>query len=369
MAVSFYNHQRLYQRQKPEIDAAIARVIASGRFDWGDEVPAFEAEFAAWNGASHAVGVASGTAALKVALLALGIGPGDEVITVSNTDIGSSSSIHHTGAKPVWVDIDPVSRNMDVDALVAAIGPRTRAILPVDLYGHPADMTAIMAIARRHDLKVVQDSCLSLGATIDGVRVGTMADVTCFSFAPSKHLGSFGAGGAALTQDADLAERMRKISAYGQERSRHYAMHGKGMGGLHHETHGLNERLHEIQAGILRARLPFLDGMLAARRAQAGQYAQGLSGLEIVLPATLPGYEHAWRNYVIESTDRVKLLEQLGNLGIATNLTYAPPLHLQPVFAEYAIGKGALPVTERFADRLLGLPSGRTSPTVKSMRS
>jgi len=358
MAVSFYNHQRLYQRQKPEIDAAIARVIASGRFDWGDEVPAFEAEFAAWNGASHAVGVASGTAALKVALLALGIGPGDEVITVSNTDIGSSSSVHHTGAKPVWVDIDPVSRNMDVDALAAAIGPRTRAILPVDLYGHPADMTAIMAIARRHGLKVVQDACLSLGATIDGIKVGVMADVTCFSFAPSKHLGSFGAGGAALTQDADLAERMRKISAYGQERSRHYAMHGKGMGGLHHETHGLNERLHEIQASILRARLPFLDGMLAARRQQAARYTEGLSGLEIGLPATLPGYEHAWRNYVIESTDRVKLLEQLGNLGIATNLTYAPPLHLQPVFAEYGIGKGALPVTERFADRLLGLPIG-----------
>ena len=280
------------------------------------------------------------------------------MITVSNTDIGSSSSIHHTGAKPVWVDIDPVSRNMDVDALAAAIGPRTRAILPVDLYGHPADMTAIMAIAKRHGLKVVQDACLSLGATIDGVRVGTMADVTCFSFAPSKHLGSFGAGGAALTQDAELAERMRKISAYGQERSRHYAMHGKGMGGLHHETHGLNERLHEIQAGILRARLPFLDGMLAARRQQAVRYATGLSGLEIALPATLPGYEHAWRNYVIESADRAKLLAKLGNLGVATNLTYAPPLHLQPVFAEYAIGKGALPVTERFADRLLGLPIG-----------
>lgn len=358
MAVTFYNHQQLYQRQKPEIDAAIARVIASGRFDWGDEVPAFEAEFAAWNGASHAVGVASGTAALKVALLALGIGPGDEVITVSNTDIGSSSSIHHTGATPIWVDIDPVSRNMDVDALAAAIGPRTRAILPVDLYGHPADMTAIMAIAKQHGLKVVQDSCLSLGATIDSVKVGTMADVTCFSFAPSKHLGSFGAGGAALTEDADLAERMRKISAYGQERGRHYAMHGKGMGGLHHETHGLNERLHEIQAAILRARLPFLNEMLAERRRQAAHYNAGLAGLDITLPATLPGYEHAWRNYVIETSERTKLLESLANRGIATNLTYAPPLHLQPVFADYGKRPGTLPVTERFADHLLGLPIG-----------
>lgn len=184
MAISFYNHQRLYQRNKPEIDTAIARVIASGRFDWGDEVPAFEAEFAAWNGASHAVAVASGTAALKVALLGLGIGPGDEVITVANTDIGSSSSIHHCGATPIWVDIDPVSRNMDVDALVLAIGPRTRAILPVDLYGHPANMSAIMAIAKQHGLKVVEDACLALGATINGVKLGTLADATCFSFAP-----------------------------------------------------------------------------------------------------------------------------------------------------------------------------------------
>lgn len=195
MAFSFYNHQRLYLRDKGEIDAAIARVIASGRLDWGDEVPAFERAFAAWNGASHAVAVASGTAALKIALLALGIGKGDEVITVANTDIGSSSSIHYAGATPVWVDTDPTSRNMDVDALRRAITPRTRAILPVDLYGHPANMKAILAVADQHGLKVVEDACLALGATIDGVKLGTLAHVTCFSFAPSKHLGSFAAGG------------------------------------------------------------------------------------------------------------------------------------------------------------------------------
>lgn len=358
MGVQFYNHQRLYQRQKTEIDAAIARVIASGRLDWGDEVPAFEREFAEWNGASHAVAVSSGTAALKVALLGLGIGPGDEVVTVSNTDIGSSSSIHFTGAKPIWVDIDPVSRNMDIDALVGAITPQTRAILPVDLYGHPANMTAIMTLAREQGLKVVEDACLALGAIIDGVKVGTLADATCFSFAPSKHLGSYGSGGAVLTEDADLAERMRKLSAYGQERSRHYAMHGTGMGGLHHETHGLNERLHELQAAILRAKLPYLADTIAERRAQAARYAEGLAGLDIALPQTLPGYEHAWRNYVIEADDRVQLAQDLRDRGIATNLTYSPPLHVQPVFADRGMGRGSLPVTERFCDRLLGLPIG-----------
>lgn len=358
MALSFYNHHRLYQRDKAAIDAAIARVIASGRFDWGEEGSCFETEFAAWNGASHAVAVASGTAALKVALLALGIGTGDEVITVANTDISSSSSIHHTGARPIWVDIEPKSRTMDVDALSAAITPRTRAILPVDIYGHPADMKAIMAVAERHGLVVVEDACLALGATIDGVKLGTRAHVTCFSFAPSKHLGSFGSGGAALTEDAALAERMRKISAYGQERNRHYALHGAGLSALHHETHGLNERLAEMQAAILRAKLPHLAGTLAERRAQARRYDEELAGLGLELPQTLPGYEHSWRNYVIECDDRLGLAERLHGLGIPTNLTYAPPLHLQPVFASRSAKRGDLPVTERFCDRLLGLPIG-----------
>jgi len=359
MAVRFHNHPRLYERRKSEIDAAIARVIGSGRFDWGEEVPAFETEFAAWNGVAHAVCVNSGTAALKVALLALGVGPGDEVITVGNTDIASSSAIHHTGARPIWVDVDPVSKTMDVAALEAAIGTRTRAIMPVDLYGHPADMVAIMAVAKRRGLVVVEDACLALGATIAGQKVGGFADVTCFSFAPSKHLGSFGSGGAALTANADVAEKMRKLSAYGQERVRHYAMHGPGgMGGLHHETHGLNERLDEMQAAILRAKLPDLDAMLAERRAQAVRYGAGLAGLGIDLPDVLAGYEHAWRNYVIEADDRDGLAQRLAERGIATNLTYAPPMHLQPVFADHNIGEGALPVTERSAKRLLGLPIG-----------
>lgn len=359
MSVPLYNHARLYARRKPEIDAAIARVIASGRLDWGDEVPNFEAEFAAWNGATFAVAVHSGTAALKVAMLALGVAAGDEVITVANTDIASSSAIHFTGASPVWVDIEPLTRTMDIDALAAAITPRTAAIMPVDLFGHPANMPAIAALAAKHGIPVVEDACLALGATVGGRKIGTFATVTCFSFAPSKHLGSFGSGGAALTEDADLAERMRKISAYGQERARHYAMHGaKGTGGLHHETYGLNERLDEIQAAILRARLPDLTAMLAERRTQAATYLSGLAGLPIELPQTVPGYEHAWRNFVIELDARDRLASRLGGAGIATSLSYAPPMHLQPVFAPMGFGEGALPVTERSCSRLLGIPIG-----------
>src|SRR5690606_8773180 len=192
-----------------------------------------------------------------------------------------------------------------------------------------------------------------------GKKVGTFADITCFSFAPSKHLGSFGSGGAAVTESAELAEKMRKLSAYGQERARHYTMHGPGgMGGLYHETHGLNARLDEMQAALLRAKLPDLDYMLAERRSQAERYSKGLTGLGLDLPQTLLGYGHAWRNYVIEADDRDGLANRLAERGVATNLTYAPPMHLQPVFADYGIGFGSLPVTERAAVRLLGLPIG-----------
>src|SRR5215208_2668080 len=256
MAVPFYDHAKLYRQRKAEIDVAIHRVLASGRLDWGDEVPAFEEEFAHWNGATHAVTVGSGTAALKIALLALGIGPGDEVVTVPNTDIASSSALRLAGADVVWVDVEPVSRTMDVAAFEAAITPRTRAVLPVDLYGHPAKLKGIVAVARKHDLAVVEDACIALGATSDGRKVGTLADVTCFSFAPTKHLGAFGSGGACLTEDAALAERLRLISGYGQARSRHRSINGDAVSaGLHHETDGTNERLDELQAAVLRVKL------------------------------------------------------------------------------------------------------------------
>ncbi len=224
MAVPFYNHARVYARRKAEIDAAILGVLESGRLDWGDHVPSFEAEFAAFVGASHAVTVNSGTAALKLALRALGIGPGDEVITVPNTDIGTVSAIHLAGATSVFVDVNPQTLCMNPAQARAAITPRTRALLPVDMYGQPAALIELGALAKEKGLALVEDACLALGAEIDGRPVGTIADVTCFSFAPTKHLGSLGSGGACVTADAALAERMRKLAGYGQDRARHRAI-------------------------------------------------------------------------------------------------------------------------------------------------
>lgn len=359
MAVLFHDQASMYGRHKAEIDAAILGVLSSGKLDWGENVPAFEAEFAAWCGAQHAVTTNSGSAALKTSLLALGIGHGDEVITVPNTDSATPSAIRNTGATPVFVDIAPDTRTMDIRALAAAITPRTRAIMPVDMYGHPADIAAINAIAEQHALSVIEDACLALGAEIDGRRVGSFATVTCFSFAPSKHLGAFGSGGCALTEDAALAERMRKISGYGQDRAHHRAMHGiRGEIGLHYETDGLNERLDEVQAAILRVKLPHLEATLADRARQARRYGEALTGLPLDLPATRQGYRHAWRNYVLESDRRDAIRQVLAADGIATNTSYAPPMHVQPAYQALGHSTGAFPVTERLCDRLFGIPIG-----------
>jgi dTDP-4-amino-4,6-dideoxygalactose transaminase len=356
--VPLYDHAKLYASEKPQIDAAIARVLTSGALDWGDEVPAFEAELAAWLGAAHVVGVGSGTAALKSALLALGIGPGDEVITVPNNDIAGSSAIRFVGATPVWVDIDPATRNIDIIQTEAAITPRTRAILPVDMYGHPADLVALRALADQHGLHIIEDACLALGAEISGQKIGTFADVTCFSFAPTKNLGAFGSAGACVTEDARVAERLRMVSAYGQARDRHTATFAGGNAGLRHQTDGLNERMDEIQAAILRVKLPGLDATLAQRREQAARYQVLLSGSGIDLPVELGPVRHAWRNYVVELDDRDAIRAHLTDQGIGTNMPYAPPMHLQPVYAELGYGAGRFPHAERSAERLMGLPIG-----------
>jgi dTDP-4-amino-4,6-dideoxygalactose transaminase len=355
VSVPFYDHALLYRRRRDAIDGAIRRVLESGRLDWGPEVPAFEAEFAACLGAAHAVTTNSGTAALKVGLLALGIGPGDEVITVPNTDIASASAIRLMGARPVFVDVDPASLTMDLAAMQAAAGPRTRAILPVDLYGHPAAMPEIMAFARDRGLVVIEDACLALGARIDGKAIGTLADVTCFSFAPTKHLGSLGSGGACVTADAALAGRMQMIAAYGQSRARHSG--SAPLQPLHHETEGLNERLDEIQAAVLRVKLADVPESLVARRRHAALYETALAGL-VETPHASPRVEHAWRNYVVHADGRDGLRERLLALGVPTALSYAPPLHRHPAFADLGHGPGSFPVSERSGARLVGLPIG-----------
>lgn len=352
-----YDHAALYRHHRELFDSAIQRVLASGRLDWGDEAPAFEAEFAAHLGVRRAVGTNSGGAAIKVALRALGIGPGDEVITVPNSDILTTSAIHSVGATSVWVDVEPDTANMDPDAAAAAIGPRTRAILPVDLYGHPADMDRLGALAARHGLPVVADACLSLGAEVDGRKVGTLATITCFSFAPTKHLGAFGTAGMAVTDDPALADRMERLIAYGQDRARHYRTFGTGAM-LEHVEEGMNERLDEMQAAVLRAKLPLLDASIERRRALAGIWRSGLASSAVTPPPERPGVRHSYRNYVVHVDRRDAVRETLATAGIATALPYAPPLHLQPVYRGLGHGRGAFPVTERLADRLLGVPVG-----------
>ena len=356
MTVAMYDPAALYRSQKTDIDAAILRVLESGKILWGPEGPSFEAEFANWLGATHVVTTGSGSASLRAALRALGIGPGDEVITVANTDLGDSASIRMVGARVRWVDIDPVSRCMDPALVTGAITPATKAIMPVDMYGHPADMIALQAIAKEHGLFLIQDCCLSLGAEIDGQRVGTFADVTCFSFSSGKHLGSFGAGGACATEDAGLADRIRRYVGDGQNQSIHYT-HPRQLA-LHHETDGENARLHELQAAILRVMLPGLSGRLQARRAQARTYSEALADLPLDLPQTKEGCVHAWRNYAVETDDRDALNAHLAARDVTSNALYSPPMHLQPVYKEEGYRAGDLPFTERSCSRILSLPIG-----------
>ena len=369
MNVPFYDHARLYEASRGVINAAMARVLTSGRLDWGPEVPAFETEFADWLGARHVVSVGSGTTALLTGLLALGIGPGDEVITVPNTDIACSSAIRFAGARIVWVDVDPATRCMDPEAAAAAVTPRTKALMPVDLYGHPADYPALRDLASRHGLAIVEDACLALGAEVGGQKVGTFSDVTCFSFAPTKHLGAFGSAGACATQDADLAAKVQQISAYGQSRAQHLQTFGGAGAMLHHTTDGLNARTDELQAAVLRAKLPMLDATLATRRRQAERYGAGLAGTGIDLPEEHGDVLHAWRNYVIETDDRDGLRARLDERGIGTNTPYAPPMHLQPVYADLGYREGSFPVAERSCARLLGLPLGPhlTDPEIEEV--
>jgi dTDP-4-amino-4,6-dideoxygalactose transaminase len=354
MNVPMYDHAALYRAQRSQIDAAFRRVLESGKLDWGPEVPAFEGEFAAWLGIEHAVGTNSGTSALKVALLALGIGPGDEVITVPNSDIGTVAAIHHTGARAVWVDVEPDTLNLDPALVADAITPRTKALLPVHLYGHPADMPALAAIAAEHGLHIVADACLALGAEIAGRNAGAWGDAAAFSFAPSKHLGGYGTGGMVVTADPRLAERMRRIGAYGQARERHYAR-DPGQG-LDNTEEGLNERLDEIQAALLRTKLGALHDAIEGRRAHAHSYREGLAGAALTLPPERAGCRHSYRNYVVQVDNRARVQAQLADAGIASSRPYAPPLHLQPVYRELGFGPGSFPVAERSAERLLSLP-------------
>lgn len=355
MRVPMYDHTAAYYSLKTEIDAALQQLLARGRLDWGIKVPAFEAEFAQFVGVKHAIGTNSGTAALKLALLALGIGSGDEVITVPNSDISSTSAIHHVGAQAVWVDVEPDTFNMDPHLIEAAITPRTRAILPVHLYGHPADMPALQAIAEQHDLYIIEDACLALGANIDGHPVGTWGHATCFSHAPSKHLGAYGSGGTVVTNDDSLAERIQLYAGYGQPQERTYDK-SKARPGQLMLVEGLNERLDELQAALLHVKLPYLAHEIEMRCDHAKAYSLAFKGSAIEPPVERPGYRHTYRNYIIRVPRRDHVLQKLSEAGIAAGLLYVPPLHLQPAYERFGFKRGSFPVTEAICDTLISIP-------------
>ena len=336
-----------YFAHKAEIDAAVLRALESRWYILGKEVEAFEQEFAAYLGSSHAIGVASGTDAVQLALRACGVGPGDLVFTVSHTATATVTAIVQAGAAPVYVDIDPVTYTMDparLDAAIRSVGAvgRPRAVLPVHLYGHPADMTGILEVADRHGLVVVEDCAQSHGARWDGRQTGTVGQIAAFSFYPTKNLGALGDGGAVVTNDSDLARQVRLLREYGWK-ERYVS-----------SVPGMNSRLDELQAAILRVKLKYLDHDNAARRAIAGRYTEKLSGAGVTLPSARFEAFHVYHQYVLQVEDRDAVKDNLRARSVGTLIHYPVPVHRQPAYADYH--SGGLEHTERAAGRILSLP-------------
>lgn len=333
-----------YLAHKDEIDAAIARVLSGGRYILGEEVAAFEQEFARYIGVRFGIGVGSGTEALHLAMRACEIGPGDEIITVSHTAVATVAAIELCDAKPVLVDIDPQSFTIDSNQIEAAIMPRTKAIIPVHLYGHPADMQFIGSIARRHSLYVIEDCAQSHGATYQGRKTGAWGDIAAFSFYPTKNLGALGDGGIVVTDDPELAERARLLREYGW-RQRYIS-----------EIPGLNSRLDELQAAILRVKLRYLDDENSHRRELAQLYNTLLSSTDLVLPKEKGNVCHVYHQYVVRSQRRDALKSYLKAQGVSTLIHYPIPIHLQPAYRGRLGEKGLLPYTERVCREILSLP-------------
>ena len=343
--IPFNNLRICNESLAEEVRAAALRVLHRGWFILGPEVEGFEVAFAAYHGVEHAVGIASGTDAIELALRAAGVGSGDEVITVSHTAVATICGIERAGARPVLVDVDPLSYTMDPSAAAAAVTVRTKAIVPVHLYGHPADMPAIVALAERHGLLVVEDCAQAHGARLGGRPVGTFGHLGAFSFYPTKNLGACGDGGAVITGDARLAARLRRLRTYGQE-SRY-----------HHVERGVNSRLDEIQAAILSAKLPYLDEHNRVRRALAARYDCLLEHVETPRVRDDDGEVlHVYHLYVVRHSDRDGLAARLRDRGVETLVHYPLPVHLQKAYEGLGFRRGDLPVTERVADEILSLP-------------
>jgi dTDP-4-amino-4,6-dideoxygalactose transaminase len=342
--VPYLDLKAQYQSIKPEIDAAISNVLDSCQFVLGSEVAAFEQEFAAYSGATECIAVNSGTSALHLALLAGGVGPGDEVITVPYTFVASVAAVTYAGARPVLVDIDRHSFNMNPAAIEAAITPRTKAIMPVHLYGQPADMDPIMEIARRRGLIVIEDAAQAHGAKYKGRPVGSIGDMTCFSFYPTKNLGAYGEGGAVTTNNREFARSIRMLRDWGQDRK------------YHHVVRAFNYRMEGFQGAILRVKLRHLKQWTEARRTIVSKYNRLLADSAVDLPQEMPWARHVYHVYTVRSDDRDALQAALLTEGIQTAIHYAVPVHLQPAYADLGYRKGALPQSETAANQVLSLP-------------
>ena len=333
-----------YEPLKDEIHRAWDEVLGSMRLFLGPNVQAFEKEFADYLGVAHAIGVSDGTTAIHVGLRAAGIGPGDEIITVSHTFIATVEAIMLADAVPVFVDIDPRTYLMDVNQIEAAITPRTKAIMPVHLYGQCADMDPILEIARQHKLLVIEDACQAHGATYKGRKAGSIGDMAAFSFYFSKNLGAYGEGGMITAQNDELAHRLRMIRDHGSQK-RYY-----------HEMLGWNARIDEIQAAVLRIKLRHLDSWNHKRMEHAASFNALLANTGVVTPYVAPVNEHIYHLYVIRTPRREALRQHLNDEGIGNGIHYPVPIHLQQSCAAYNPGKGKLPVTEQVVDEIISLP-------------
>jgi dTDP-4-amino-4,6-dideoxygalactose transaminase len=336
--------KRQYESFKDEIDGAVRRVLDSGMYISGPETQAFEGEWAAYCGVAHCVAVGSGTAALNLTLRALDIGPGDEVITVSFTLSATLDAIADTGATPVLVDVDPETYTLDVAQLESAVSPRTRALLPVHIYGHPADMDPILSFAAPHNLPVVLDACEAHGALYKGRQVASLGTASCFSFYPTKNLGGVGDGGGVVTNDAALADRLRLLRSHGWDRRFHSAVRS------------MNSRMDEINAAVLRAKLPNLDAWNERRRAIARRYDEALAGSSIRRASSAGWAAPCYYLYVVTTPERDALRQSLIDSGIAPDVHWPEPPHLQPAYEYLGYGRGSLPVTERLCDEVLTIP-------------
>lgn len=344
MNVPFMDLKLQYAAIRNEVLPAVAKVLESGQFVLGSEVAAFEEEFAAFCGAQYGVAVNTGTSALHLALLAAGVGPGDEVITVPCTFVATVAAIRYTGATPVFVDVDPTTYTIDISKIEAAITPKTKVVLPVHLYGNPADMAPILEIANRHNLVVIEDSAQAHAAEYRGRRCGSIGHMGCFSFYPGKNLGAYGEGGLVTTDNPEFAKTIRMLRDWGAERK------------YEHVLKGFNYRMEGLQGAILRVKLKYLEQWTAARRSHAATYTRLLADSGLVLPHETPGSKHVYHVYAVLTDQRRQLIDWLNLKGVQTGIHYPFPIHLLPAHADLGYRAGAFPVSERVAAQELSLP-------------